>query len=199
MLFSEPVMSKVLDKHKEINSGLSLLSKSLVAYIMLTPDIYGRVLFPKSLSQIKETYTLWILPSQGNIRIHYISLLCIWPSLCSQMQPYKAAVQKENHEKEGVVQNQFSGEGCGGIRGRNGSYPSIGTTGMSSRGTCACACGSPCCTIQLCNLDMTSCKVASEHYSMTLPEVYVLFNVLWYILFCFSEEWIRSPATKNLN
>ena len=51
-------MSKVLDKHKEINSGLSLLSKSLVAYIMLTPDIYGRVLFPKSLSQIKETYTL---------------------------------------------------------------------------------------------------------------------------------------------
>lgn len=55
-------MSKVLDKHKERNTGLSLLSKSLVTYLVPTlVDICyvcGHVLFLKSLSQIKETYTL---------------------------------------------------------------------------------------------------------------------------------------------
>ena len=93
-VFPEPIMSKVLDKHKERNTGLSLLSKSLVAYLVPTPIdicyVCGHVLFLKRLSQIKETYTLWILPSQGKIRKHYTSLLCnqgisMWLGFCSQM------------------------------------------------------------------------------------------------------------------
>lgn len=37
--------------------------------------------------------------------------------------------------------------------------------------------GSPCCTAQQCNWNITSCKVALGHDSLALPEVYALNNI----------------------
>ena len=150
------------------NIGFLLLYKGLVAYLKPTPvdfcSVCGHVPFLKSLSHIKGTYTLWIQPSQGKIRTHYTSLfynqgISMWPSLCSQMQACKTAMQKRKpwerryHTKLVFRWGLWKASEAETAAALVLAPPS----GRSSAATMPGPVTSPGCTIQQCNLDITSC------------------------------------------